>query len=154
MPRMISNRAAVDGTELELINPEELGRPRGYSNGVLLPTGLLFVAGQVGWGPDERMTSDNFADQFDQALANVLAIVAAAGGRPESLARMVIYVTDKEEYIAQRRETGRRYRARMGKHYPAMTLVEVQALLEPGARVEIEAVAYISPGRPAGDAPA
>jgi enamine deaminase RidA (YjgF/YER057c/UK114 family) len=89
------------------------------------------------------MVGGRFVDQFDQALANVLAVVRAAGGGPDSLARLTIFVIDKEEYTAVQRELGERYRARMGRHYPAMTLVEVRSLLEPGALVEIEATAVI-----------
>ena len=128
---------------MTIINPPELPAPKGYSNGVILQGRLLFVAGQIGWGTDGTLVSDRFADQFDQALANVLSVVRAAGGTPESLARLTIYVVDKAEYQAAQREIGERYRARMARHYPAMTLVEVQALLEPGALVEIEATAVI-----------
>jgi enamine deaminase RidA (YjgF/YER057c/UK114 family) len=128
---------------MTIINPADLVSPRGYSNGVLAEGRLLFVAGQVGWTRDGDLVSDCFIDQFDQALANVLSVVRAAGGRPESLARLTIYVVDKSAYVAAQREIGERYRARMGKHFPAMTLVEVKSLLEPGALVEIEATAVI-----------
>jgi enamine deaminase RidA (YjgF/YER057c/UK114 family) len=130
---------------MTIVNPPELGKPIGYSNGVLAPSGLLCVAGQVAWDAEGRIVSDRFADQFDRALANVLAVVAAAGGAPESILRLAIFVVDVAEYVAARREVGERYRARMGRHYPAMTLVEVKALLEEGARVEIEAIAWIAP---------
>jgi len=130
---------------MEFINPESLGRPRGYSNGVLAPAGarLLFVAGQIGWDEGGRLVGADFVEQFDRALANVLEVVAAAGGGPESVARMVVYVTDKREYASRTREVGERWRARMGRHFPAMALVEVSALLEDGASVEIEAVAAL-----------
>lgn len=128
---------------MTIINPTGLPAPRGYSNGVVLEGRLLFVAGQVGWGADGRLVSDRFADQFDQALANVLTIVGAAGGTAESIGRLTIFVVDKAAYQAAQREIGERYRARMGRHYPAMTLVEVRSLLEPGAVVEIEATAVI-----------
>jgi enamine deaminase RidA (YjgF/YER057c/UK114 family) len=128
-----------------VINPPELYPPRGYSNGVLGEGRLLFVAGQVGWTAEGALVSERFADQFDQALANVLSVVRAAGGGPDSLGRLTIYVVDKSEYQAAQREIGERYRARMGRYYPAMTLVEVRSLLEPGARVEIEATAVIGP---------
>ncbi|HEX8070600.1 MAG TPA: RidA family protein [Pyrinomonadaceae bacterium] len=130
---------------LEFINPESLGRPRGYANGVVVPAGgrLLFVAGQIAWDERQRIVSADFVAQFDRALANVLAVVAAAGGRPEQLARLVVYVTDKREYLARTRELGERWRARVGRHYPAMALVEVKALLEDDAKVEIEAVAVL-----------
>lgn len=129
----------------EIINPEELGRPRGYSNGVLAPAGgrLLFVAGQIAWDERQRIVGDDFAEQFGRALANVLAVVAAAGGAPEHVARLTIYVTDKREYQSRTREIGDRWRALMGRHFPATALVEVSALLEDGAKVEIEATAVL-----------
>ena len=126
-----------------IINSKELSAPRGYSHGILTTGRLLFVAGQVGWNARAEIVSDRFVEQFDQALANVLSVVTEAGGAPESIARLTIYVTDKAEYLAAQQEIGGRYRARMGKHYPAMTLVEVKALLEDGARVEIEATAVL-----------
>jgi enamine deaminase RidA (YjgF/YER057c/UK114 family) len=131
----------------KLINPETLGPPRGYSNGVLTDAGgrLLFVAGQVGWDKNQRIVSENLVEQFDRALANVIAVVTEAGGRPDQIARLVIYVTDKQEYKLSLREVGETYRARMGKHFPAMALVEVQGLLEDKAKVEIEAVAVLTP---------
>jgi len=127
------------------INPRQLGAPKGYSNGALMPAGssLLFIAGQIGWNSEQEVVSAGFIDQFDQALRNVLAVVHEAGGQVEHLARLTIYVTDKSEYLADLRGLGEVYRRVMGRHYPAMTLVEVQALLEPGAKVEIEATAAI-----------
>ncbi|MGH9943204.1 MAG: RidA family protein [Pyrinomonadaceae bacterium] len=132
-------------TFMKFINPESLGRPRGYSNGVLVPPGgsLLFVAGQIAWDERQQIVSADFVEQFDRALANVIAVVAAAGGAPEQIARLVVYVTDKREYAERQREIGERWRARMGRHYPAMALVEVKALLEDGAQVEIEGIAVI-----------
>jgi enamine deaminase RidA (YjgF/YER057c/UK114 family) len=130
---------------LEIINPERLGRPRGYANGVVAPPGarLLFVAGQIAWDEGQRLVSDDFVEQFGRALANVLAVVAEAGGAPDSLARLTVYVTDRREYLARTAELGERWRALMGRHYPAMSLVEVSALLEDGAKVEIEATAVL-----------
>ncbi|HEY0384448.1 MAG TPA: RidA family protein [Pyrinomonadaceae bacterium] len=130
---------------LRFINPETLGPARGYSNGVLAPSGgaLLFIAGQVGWDAEQRIVSADFVEQFDRALANVLAVVEGAGGTPQQVARLTIYVTDKREYRAARHEIGERYRARMGLHFPAMALVEVKSLLEDAAKVEIEGIAVI-----------
>src|SRR5205809_5763121 len=109
-----------------LINPESLGAPRGYSNGVVTEGGrLLFIAGQVAWNEQQQIISADFVEQFDRALANLIAVVTEAGGRPDQIARLVIYVTDKDEYRSRMREIGERYRARMGKHFPAMVLVEV-----------------------------
>jgi enamine deaminase RidA (YjgF/YER057c/UK114 family) len=131
-----------------IINPESLGAPRGYSNGVLAGPGgrLLFVAGQVGWDARQEIVSGDFVEQFDRALANLLAVVAEAGGAAEDVARLTVYVTDKEEYRARTREVGERYRARMGRHFPAMTLVEVKSLLEDRAKVEIEGIAVLVNG--------
>jgi len=130
----------------EFINPESLGAPRGYSNGVVTPPGarLLFVAGQIAWDEEQRIVSEDFVEQFDCALANVLAVVTAAGGTPDRLARLVVYVTDKAEYRRRTRELGERWRARMGRHFPAMALVEVKSLLEDEAQVEIEGIAVLA----------
>lgn len=129
---------------MRMINPKSLAAPRGYNNGTLAPQGsLLFIAGQVGWDENGEVVSDRFVEQFDQALANVLAVVTEAGGWAHSIGKLTIYVTDVREYLAARREIGDAYRRRMGKHYPAMTLVEVKGLLEPGARVEIEGYAVV-----------
>ncbi len=130
---------------LEFINPEVLGAPRGYSNGVLAPAGgrLLFVAGQIGWNGRQQLVSDDFVEQFDRALANLITVVIEAGGGPENIARLVIYVTDKREYRARTREIGLRWRALMGRHFPAMALVEVKGLLEDAAKVEIEGIAVL-----------
>ena len=129
---------------MTIINPEALGFPRGYSNGVLVTGGsLLFVAGQIGWGRDQRLVSDNFAGQFAQALENVITVVRAAGGAPGDLTRLLIFVTDKKEYLANLEAVGRAYRQLMGKHFPTMSLVEVNGLVEDLAKVEIEAIAVI-----------
>jgi enamine deaminase RidA (YjgF/YER057c/UK114 family) len=128
---------------LDLVNPSTLAKPRGYSHGISGTGRLLFVAGQVGWTSEGTLVGPRLADQFDQALANVLTVVSGAGGDAWSVAKLTIFVTDAPAYAAARREIGERYRARMGRHYPAMTLVEVRALLEPAALVEIEAVAIL-----------
>jgi len=127
------------------VNPSTLAKPVGYSNGVSYSDAgaVMFLAGEVGRDANGQMVGDRFADQFDQALANLLAVVADAGGGPESIGKLTIYVVDCAEYIEARAEIGERYRGRMGRHYPAMTLVEVKALLEPGARVEIEGLAWV-----------
>src|SRR6266536_1034210 len=121
---------------LTAINPESLAPARGYSHGMRGSGELLFVAGQVGWTREGRIVSPDFLTQFQRALENVLDVVWAAGGRPTDIARMVVYVTDKAEYAARTREIGEVWRARMGRHYPAMALVEVKALLEDEAKVE------------------
>ena len=128
------------------INPESLGAPRGYSNGVLTAAGgrLLFIAGQVAWNQQQQIVSDDLVEQFDRALANLIAIVSEARGTPEQIARLIIYVIDKDEYKRRMKEIGERYRARMGKHFPAMVLMEVKSLLEDGAKIEIEGIAVLS----------
>ncbi len=128
-----------------LINPESLGAPHGYSNGLLAEAGgrLLFIAGQIAWDRQQQIVSDDLVEQFDRALANVIAVVTEAGGRPEQIARLTIYVTGRNEYKKRMKEIGERYRARMGKHFPAMVLVEVAGLLEDRAQVEIEGIAVL-----------
>lgn len=127
------------------INPESLGAPHGYSNGVLAEAGgrLLFIAGQVAWDQRQQIVSDDLVEQFDRALANVIAVVTEAGGQPEQIARLIIYVTDKHDYKKRMKEIGQRYRARMGKHFPAMVLAEVKSLLEENAMIEIEGMAIL-----------
>ncbi|HEV7797192.1 MAG TPA: RidA family protein [Pyrinomonadaceae bacterium] len=131
----------------KLINPQSLGTPRGYSNGVLTDAGgkLLFVAGQVGWNDEQKIVSENFMEQFERALENVIAVVTEAGGQANQIARLVLYVTNKKEYSESLNEVGKAYRARMGKHFPAMVLVEVKSLLDDKAKIEIEAVAVLNP---------
>ncbi len=130
---------------LKFINPASLGPPRGYSNGVMTEPGmrLLFIAGQLGWNEQQKIISADFVEQFDRALANVVAVVTEAGGRSEQIARLVMYVNNKKEYEARKRDIGERYRAHMGKHFPAMVLVEVKSLLDDEAKVEIEAIAAL-----------
>ena len=126
------------------INPESFGAPRGYSNGVLTDGGrLLFIAGQIGWDETQQIVSDDIVEQFDRALANVITVVVEAGGRPDQIARLVIYVTNKNEYTARAKEIGESYRARMEKHFPAMVLVEVKSLLDDRAKIEIEGTAVL-----------
>ena len=130
----------------KLISPKSLGRPRGYSHGVLteLSGRMLFIAGQIGRDQVQPSISPDFVEQFDQALANVIAVVITAGGTADEIVRLVIYVVDKQEYLQRTKEIGARYRARMGKHFPAMVLVEVKGLLDDEAKVEIEGTAVIS----------
>jgi enamine deaminase RidA (YjgF/YER057c/UK114 family) len=141
--------------KMSMINPDAMATPRGYNNGVLVDGSarLLFVAGQIGWDRLGRIVSDDFLDQFAQALENVLAVVSAAGGEATSITCLRIYVTDKKDYTAQLKEIGSVYRRIMGKHFPAMSLVEVGALVEDLAKVEIEAIAAIAPPEST-DAPA
>ncbi len=128
----------------KVVNPDSLAKPVGYNNGILVDGGsMLFVAGQVAWDRNGRIVSERFSDQFGQALSNVLDVVWAAGGDAGSVSKLTIFVADKDEYVAQLKDVGAEYRRLMGKHFPAMTLVEVKALLEPGAKIEIEAIAVV-----------
>lgn len=128
-----------------LINPESLGAPHGYSNGVLSDGGrLLFIAGQVAWDQNQKITSSDFVEQFDRALANVIVVVTEAGGTANDIARLVIYVTSKFDYRNQVKQVGQRYRKHMGKHFPAMALVEVKGLSDDAAKVEIEGIAVLN----------
>jgi len=129
----------------KLINPEALGAPSGYSHGVLVDGGgkLLFIAGQIAWDQNQKIVSDDFIEQFDQALANVITVVKAAGGESNNIVRVVVYVTNKQEYLAQTKAVGEQYRKHMGKHFPAMVLVQVASLVDDAAKVEIEAMAVI-----------
>src|ERR1041385_5251661 len=128
-----------------LINPESLGVPSGYSNGLIADGGgkLLFIAGQIAWNAKQQIVSDDFVEQFDKALENVITVVSAAGGKPEHIVRLVIYVTNKLEYRAKTKDVGECYRKHMGKHFPAMVLVQVAGLLDDAARVEIEWMAVL-----------
>ena len=130
--------------QMTFINPEALGAPRGYSNGVLVEGGrLLFVAGQIAWDTEQRIVSREFSEQFARALGNVVAVVRAAGGAATDIAQLRIYVTDKRAYQSSLKQVGAAYRELMGRHYPAMVLVEVAALVEDLAQVEIEAIACL-----------
>jgi enamine deaminase RidA (YjgF/YER057c/UK114 family) len=124
------------------LNPKAWPAPRGYANGLAGEGRLVILGGQVGWDAQGRF-ADGFVPQVRQALSNILAVLAEAGGRPEHIARLTWYVTDIAEYRASLAELGPGYRAVMGRHFPAMTLVQVVALVEPEARVEIEATAIL-----------
>lgn len=130
-------------SHVEIINPDELGAPRGYSNGIKARGALLAIAGQVAWDREQRIVSDDFAAQFAQALENFITVVRAAGGQPEDVIQMRLFVTDVREYSSQLKTIGAAYRQRMGRHYPAMTLVEVKGLLEDHAKIEIEGLAVL-----------
>jgi enamine deaminase RidA (YjgF/YER057c/UK114 family) len=123
----------------DIINPSPLGQPSGWNHGMLGPAGgrVLFVAGQTAAG------AGGIVEQWERALERVVTVVRAAGGSPEDIGRMTVYVTDRAAYLAERRALGEAHRRHMGKHYPAMALVEVKALVDEGALVEIEATAVI-----------
>jgi len=126
-----------------IVEPPGWAPARGYANGVSAQGRLVFVAGQIGWNAAQRFESDDFVAQAAQALANIAAVLAAAGARPEHIVRLTWYVVDKREYLASLSALAGPYRAVMGRHYPAMTAVEVRALIEDRARVEIEATAVV-----------
>jgi len=129
------------------VDPAEWPRPKGYSNGMRVPAGfdLLFVAGQIGWNAEAEFETDVFGAQFEQALANCVTVVEAAGGAAHHIVRLTIFCADKDAYLADLTAIGAAYRRVMGRHYPAMSLVEVARLLEPRALVEIEATAALPP---------
>ena len=128
-----------------IVNPPALGEPRGFAHGLIAPTGgrLLFVAGQIGASADGHVGSADFTDQFDRALERVVAVVRAAGGEPQHIGRMTVYVTSIDRYRDSRAALREVWRRHMGSHYPAMALVAVTALVDPGAAVEIEATAVL-----------
>ena len=128
---------------MKIMQPPTWARPRGYANGILCEGKLLFVAGQIAWNERAELVADDVAGQVEQVLKNIVAILREGGARPEHLARLTWYVTDKHEYLAAAKAIGEVYRKIIGTHYPAMTLIEVADLLEDGAKVEIEATAVI-----------
>ena len=132
----------------QILQPPGWPRPRGYSNGVAASGRLVFVAGQVGW-VDGVFASDDLVEQIGQALMNTLAVLRIAGAAPRHVVRMTWYITDKRAYLARTAEIGRVWRALMGDEYPAMAMVEVSALIEDRALVEIETTAVIPEGEPA-----
>jgi len=128
---------------MQTLQPPGWARPRGYANGIATKGRIVFIAGQIGWDEQSQFQTDDLAGQVRQALANVLSVLAEAGGRPEHIARMTWYVTDKRAYLDASRAIGQVYRELMGKHYPTMTAVQVTALIEDRAQVEIEATAVV-----------
>jgi len=128
---------------LSVLAPPGWARPRGYANGIAARGTLVFVAGQIGWDARQVVVGEDIVAQVAQALRNVVTVLQEAGARPEHVARMTWYVTDRHAYHARSGEIGSAYRACFGRHYPAMTLVEVAGLAEPGAVVEIEATAVV-----------
>lgn len=128
---------------MQILNPAEWATPKGYANGIVTQGRMVFVAGQIGWNAESRFDSDDLVDQTKQALRNIIRVLAEAGGRPEHIVRLTWYVVDKKDYLARNGDLGKAYREIIGKHFPAMTLVQVAALLEDRAKIEIEATAVI-----------
>jgi enamine deaminase RidA (YjgF/YER057c/UK114 family) len=127
----------------QILQPAGWVKPAGYSNGIVASGRQVFIAGQVGWNEREEFDSDDFVAQVEQTLGNVVSVLAEAGGAPENIVRMTWYITDKNEYLNNLKEVGKCYQHIMGKHFPAMAMVQVAALIEDGAKVEIEATAVI-----------
>jgi enamine deaminase RidA (YjgF/YER057c/UK114 family) len=132
---------------IERLQPPGWPRPRGYSNGFRIPAGLDIVVtgGMIGWDSEERIVPGGFVAQFEQALANILAVVTEAGGGPEHIVRLTAYVVDRDEYLSSLSELGAAWKRTMGRNYPAMALVVIKGLVEEGARVEIEGTAAVPP---------
>lgn len=130
-------------TEKRVVSPSTFPRSRGYSNGIVAEGRTLYVSGQIAWDGNANIVSADFATQFLQAFDNVITVVREAGGGAEHIAKLTVFVTDLDLYRASAKEIGEGWRERMGKYYPAMSLVKVAGLLEPGAMVEIEAVAVL-----------
>jgi enamine deaminase RidA (YjgF/YER057c/UK114 family) len=128
---------------MQVLQPPGWARPKGFSNGIAASGRLVFIAGQIGWTGEGKWLARDFAGQFRQALANVLAVLAEAKGKPEHIVRLTWYVLDKAEYLASLKEVGAAYRDLMGRHYPTMAVVQVSGLIEDEARLEIEATAVI-----------
>ncbi len=137
---MSEGGAAVTHTVLQ---PEGWVRPKGYANGIAARGRSVFIAGQIGWDAEQRFAHDELAPQVRVVLENIVRVLAEAGGRPEHVVRLTWYLTSREEYLRQLPAIGAAYRAVMGRHFPAMTVVQVAALLDEGAKVEIEATAVV-----------
>ena len=127
----------------KIVQPDGWKEPKGYANGVLAEGATLYIGGQIGWNADQVFVAKDFVGQMEQALKNIAAVLEAGGGKPEHLTRLTWYVTDKKEYLAKQREVGQAYRNVLGKNFPAMTMVVVNALVEDEAMIEIEATAGI-----------
>ena len=128
---------------MQILQPPGWAKPRGFSNGIAAAGRLVFVAGQIGWTGENKWEAKDFAGQFRQTLKNTLAVLAEAGAKPEHIARMTWYIVDKREYLDAMKEVGAAYRELIGRHYPAMAVVQVGALMEDEAKVEIETTAVI-----------
>jgi enamine deaminase RidA (YjgF/YER057c/UK114 family) len=132
---------------MKLLQPRDWKPPVGYANGIAASGTVVFVAGQVGWDASQVFRSGEIAPQFQQALENVIAVLAEAGGRPEHICRMTAYCCDKPAYLAARAELGRIWRRLMGRHYPAMSMIFVLDLLDSPGKIELEATAVIPTGK-------
>lgn len=129
----------------KVIHPDGWAPALGYANGMLMPDGTLHVGGQIGWNENKEFVAKDFIGQMEQTLKNIVAIVEAAGGTVEDIGRLTWFVKDKAEYLAKQREVGQTYRKILGKHFPAMSMIVIQDLIEDQAHLEIEATAFIAP---------
>lgn len=127
----------------DILHPAGWAPPLGYANGVAAEGRLIAVGGQIGWNAQQQFDSDDLVDQVRQTLANVVAVLAAGGAAPEHLVSLTWYVTDIEDYVSRQKDIGRAYRDTIGKHFPAMALVQIVRLVEPRAKVEIQAMAVV-----------
>jgi enamine deaminase RidA (YjgF/YER057c/UK114 family) len=128
---------------MQVLQPPDWARAKGFSNGIATTGKLVFIAGQVGWTGQGEWKEKSFAGQFRQTIQNILDVLAQAKGKPEHIVRLTWYVLDRDEYLASLKEVGAAYRELMGKHYPAMAVVQVSGLVERNARLEIEATAVV-----------
>ena len=127
----------------EILQPQGWPRPKGYSNGISAQGRQIYISGQIGWDTEGRFASKQLGEQVRKALENIIAVLAEAGGKPEHIVRLTWYVTNRDEYHTELRDIGAAYRAVMGKHFPVMSVVQVVALMEAEAKVEIEATAVL-----------
>jgi enamine deaminase RidA (YjgF/YER057c/UK114 family) len=130
-------------SDFDILHPKEWAAPKGYANGIAAEGRQVFISGQIGWNEHGKLVSDDFVTQVAQALANIVRVLAEAGGEPRHIVRLNWYLKDRAEYIACQKEIGEAYRRVLGRHFPAMTAVIVAGLIEDGAKVEIEATAVI-----------
>ncbi|MGC1386611.1 MAG: RidA family protein [Steroidobacteraceae bacterium] len=130
----------------KILQPTEWARPKGYSNGIAARGTQIFIAGQIGWDAEQKFARSDLASQVRTALENVIRVLAEAGGRPEHIVRLTWYLTSRRDYLDELPAIGEAYRAVMGRHYPAMSVVEVSSLIEADAKVEIEATAVVPGG--------
>jgi enamine deaminase RidA (YjgF/YER057c/UK114 family) len=128
---------------MRVLQPADWARPKGYANGIEASGRMIFVAGQIGWDKDKRFQAKDFAGQFEQTLLNIVAVLKEAGAGPEHVVRLTWFVTDKHAYLADARRVGEIYRAVMGRNFPTMSVVQVAALIEDEALLEIEATAVV-----------
>lgn len=133
----------MNENDFDILQPKDWLAPKGYANGIAAEGRQVFIAGQIGWDKTAKLASSDFVAQVEQALLNIVHVLAEAGGRPRHLTRLTWYLMDRAEYLARQKEVGQAYRRVVGRHFPAMTAVVVAGLLEEGAKVEIEATAII-----------